>query len=65
MTVAQARALLVAALGQKALSLKEAIQLVRYYQQRNYAAYQSHRKRTQRKYRQWVAASRKKRKVSL
>lgn len=51
LTVAQAKVLVASVLGRPNLTLAEAIEIVHYHQQRNYAAYRSHRKRTLTKYR--------------
>lgn len=59
MTLAQARQLLTSALRYKHLSLEEAIKIVHYHQRRNYVAYQSHRKRTLKKYRERHLVTRK------
>jgi hypothetical protein len=52
LTVPQARSLLTIALREQRLDLERAIEIVRYHQVRNYAAYRSHRKRTLQIYRQ-------------
>jgi hypothetical protein len=46
LTLPQARSLLAIALREPNLDLERAIEIVRYHQMRNYAAYRSHRKRT-------------------
>jgi hypothetical protein len=52
LTVPQARSLLTIALREQVLDLEQAIDIVKYHQVRNYAAYRSHRKRTLQIYRQ-------------
>ena len=52
LTVPQARLLLSIALREHVLDLDRAIDIVKYHQVRNYAAYRSHRKRTLQLYRQ-------------
>jgi len=46
LTLAQARVLIDHALGRERLTLNQALEIVKYRQARNYAAYRSHRKRT-------------------
>jgi hypothetical protein len=50
--VPQARSLLTIALREHVLDLDRALEIVKYHQRRNYAAYRSHRKRTLHIYRQ-------------
>jgi hypothetical protein len=52
LSVPQARLLLAIALRARVLDLDWAIDIVKYHQVRNYAAYRSHRKRTLQIYRQ-------------
>jgi hypothetical protein len=52
LTVPQARSLLAVTLREAVLNLDRALEIVRYHQMRNDAAYRSHRKRTLQIYRQ-------------
>ena len=54
LTVAQARVLIDHALARERLSVEQAVEIVRYRQERNYAAYRSHRKRTLKHHKTWL-----------
>jgi len=55
-TTAQARDLPASALQRKDLDIASAIEIVTYRQNRNYAAYRSHRKRTLKRHRRYRPA---------
>jgi hypothetical protein len=61
MTTAQARTLVACAHQRTDETISETIATVRYRQQRNYAAYRSHRKRTLKRHRRYQAVAHKKR----